>query len=190
MPRAKLSGPQADKPAAEAEALPQVEAQAAVHEATPGDAAVHEPQPADANAGAGHAGEEPTIGAPESRDVAATGDEGGALNPIPIHEHPTPGHESAAEEYNTASEGGDLEATAAPAHDGAEIEAIKEEVRQVQCSGFAMQPPRPTCQSGEVVRTPMKHVLMATQSVVVHARRHSACVRLGCCVFRAACVWC
>ena len=129
--------PQADKPAVEAEAPLPIAAPAAVHEAAPFDAAVHEPAPAEAKTVAGHAGEEvPIIGAPEVHDAAAAGDEGGALNPIPAHEHPTPGHESAAEEYNTASEGGDLEATAAPAHDAAEIEAIKEEVRQVIRLGF------------------------------------------------------
>ena len=131
MPRADLPGPQADKPAVEAEAPLPAEAHAAVHEAAPVDTAGHEAQPADAKTGAGHAAEEaPIIGAPEPCDAAAAGDEGGALNPIHAHEHPTPGHESTAEEYNTASEGGDLEAAAAPAHDGAEIEAIKEEVRQ------------------------------------------------------------
>lgn len=134
-PALTLSCLQADEPAVDAADAPlPVESHAAdpMHEAAPVDAAAHEPQHADANIGAGHAEEVPTIGSLEPCDVTAAADEGGALNPIPSHEHPTPGHESVAEEYNTASEGGDLEATAAPAHDGAEIEAIKEEVRLFQ----------------------------------------------------------
>ena len=126
MPAQTLLCTQVDKPAVEAIDAPlRAEPQAAdpVHEAAPVDVAAHGPEPAGGQAGDGHAEEVCSIETPKA------GGDRGTTDPNINPEHPTPGHESAAEEYNTASEGGDLDAAAAaPAIDGAEIEAIKEEV--------------------------------------------------------------
>ncbi|KAK9826406.1 hypothetical protein WJX81_000560 [Elliptochloris bilobata] len=130
VPEADEAAVQADTPAA----APAVENEAAdkPHGAAVVDAKAHEAAPANVKSGAvheeGHVDTEERDGAAAEQDAAPEAEGGGAgiLDP-------NPGFEPAAEEYNTASEGGDMDAAVADAHahapaaNGAETEAIKEE---------------------------------------------------------------